>query len=159
MPPPRSSARLTSSAASGPVDVCDVFHLDPAKVAALRTHLLGESAVLTLADTFKMLGDSTRVRILDALSRSELCVCDLARLLALTQSAVSHQLRLLRGMRLVRARRAGRMVFYVLDDRHIVRLFAQGLEHVRESTHHGGGAAPAGRRDSLGTAARAGGDR
>ena len=79
-----------------------------------------------------MLGDVTRVRILDALATGELCVCDLATLLGLTESAVSHQLRLLRGMRLVRSRRDGRMVFYTLDDQHIVALFAQGLEHVAE---------------------------
>jgi DNA-binding transcriptional ArsR family regulator len=70
--------------------------------------------------------------MLDALSRSELCVCDLAGLLGLSESAVSHQLRLLRGVRLVRPRRAGRMVFYALDDQHIVGLFEQGLEHVEE---------------------------
>ena len=75
----------------------------------------------------------TRVRILDALSRAELCVCDIATLLSLGESAVSHQLRLLRSLRLVRSRRAGRMVFYALDDAHILRLFAQGLEHVEEA--------------------------
>jgi ArsR family transcriptional regulator len=110
-----------------------VFHLHPAKVAALRRGLLADHSVTALADTFKLLGDVTRVRILDALSRSELCVCDLARLLGLTESAVSHQLRLLRSVRLVRPRRAGRMVFYALDDQHIIGLFAQGLEHVEES--------------------------
>ena len=113
-------------------DQCDVFHLDPAKVAVLKRRLMAPASVVALAETFKVLGDSTRVRILDALSRSELCVCDIATLLGLTESAVSHQLRLLRSMRLVRARRAGRMVFYALDDQHIVGLFAQGLEHVEE---------------------------
>jgi ArsR family transcriptional regulator len=113
-------------------DTCDVFHLDPAKVAALKQALLGDASVTALAETFRLLGDTTRVRILDAIARSELCVCDIARLLGLSESAVSHQLRLLRGMRLVRQRRAGRMVFYALDDRHIVRLFEQGLEHVQE---------------------------
>ena len=120
------------------LDSCDIFHLDPAKVAGLKTTLLGERAVEALAETFKVLGDMTRVRILDALSRSELCVCDIARLLGLTESAVSHQLRLLRGMRLVRARRAGRMVFYTLDDQHIVGLFSQGLEHVQEQSGSAG---------------------
>ena len=114
-------------------DTCDVFHLAPAKVAALKTRLLPEASVGALAETFKLLGDATRVRILDALSRSELCVCDIARLLGLSESAVSHQLRLLRGVRLVRPRRDGRMIFYTLDDHHIVRLFEQGLEHVEES--------------------------
>ena len=120
------------------LDACDVFHLDPAKVAGLKTTLLGERAVIALAETFKVLGDMTRVRILDALSRAELCVCDIARLLGLTESAVSHQLRLLRGMRLVCARRAGRMVFYSLDDQHIVGLFKQGLEHVQEKSGNAG---------------------
>jgi ArsR family transcriptional regulator len=73
------------------------------------------------------------VRILDALSHGELCVCDLAALVGMSESAVSHQLRLLRNLRLVRPRRDGRMVFYALDDRHIISLFRQGLRHVQES--------------------------
>ena len=113
-------------------DSCDVFHLDPAKVSALKRTLLGEGSVVALAETFKVLGDTTRVRILDALARAELCVCDIAHLFGLSESAVSHQLRLLRGMRLVRPRREGRMVYYTLDDLHIVGLFEQGLEHVQE---------------------------
>lgn len=98
-----------------------------------RPDRLDDESVIALAETFRILGDTTRVRILDALSRAELCVQDLARRVDLTESAVSHQLRLLRGMRLVRSRRSGRQVFYALDDQHIVRLFAQGLEHVQES--------------------------
>ena len=96
--------------------------------------LLDHPSATALAETFKALGDVTRVRILDALSRAELCVGDIASVLGLSESAVSHQLRLLRGMRLVRPRRAGQMIFYALDDQHIVRLFAQGLEHVQERT-------------------------
>jgi ArsR family transcriptional regulator len=95
--------------------------------------LLDATEVAALAETFRVLGDTTRVRILDALSRSELCVGEIAALLSLSESAVSHQLRLLRSMRLVRPRRAGRMIFYTLDDQHIVRLFEQGLEHVQEN--------------------------
>jgi ArsR family transcriptional regulator len=95
--------------------------------------LLDAAAVTALAETFRVLGDTTRVRILDAISRSELCVGEIASLLGLSESAISHQLRLLRNMRLVRPRRDGRMVFYTLDDQHIVRLFEQGLEHVQES--------------------------
>ena len=113
-------------------EACAAFHLDSRKVSALRKAMLGIQSVAALAETFKVLGDVTRVRILDALSRSELCVCDLAQLIGLSESAVSHQLRLLRGMRLVRARRDGRMAFYTLDDQHIVRLFEQGMEHVEE---------------------------
>ncbi len=113
---------------------CSYVHLDPNRVASLTARLLAPDSADALAGTFKALGDVTRVRILDALSRAELCVCDIARLLGLSDSAVSHQLRVLRGMRLVRPRRDGRMIFYALDDQHIVRLFAQGLEHVEERT-------------------------
>jgi DNA-binding transcriptional ArsR family regulator len=90
--------------------------------------------VSALADTFRVLGDPTRVRILDALSTGELCVCDIATLVELSESAVSHQLRLLRSMRLVRTRRAGRLVFYALDDQHIIELFRQALTHVEEQS-------------------------
>jgi ArsR family transcriptional regulator len=98
----------------------------------VRRKPLSDASAAALAETFRALGDLTRVRMLDALARSELCVQDLAARLNLTESAVSHQLRLLRNMRLVRTRRAGRMVFYALDDQHIVGLFEQGLEHVEE---------------------------
>ena len=99
---------------------------------AVRPKLLHDRPAAALAETFKALGDVTRVRMLDALARTELCVGDLAELVGLSESAVSHQLRLLRSMRLVRARRDGRLVYYSLDDDHIVGLFAQGLEHVQE---------------------------
>src|SRR5215218_4483391 len=126
---------------------CDVFHANSQEMQAVRQALIPAPLVGTLAETFRALGDPTRVRILDALARAELCVCDIATLLSLTESAVSHQLRLLRGLRLVRSRRAGRMVFYALDDDHITRLFAQGLEHVEE-------AMPASRRETLTGATR-----
>ena len=103
-----------------------------ARAPRLRRALLADSSVAALAETFRALGDVTRVRMLDALSRAELCVGEIAELLGLSESAVSHQLRLLRGMRLVRPRRDGRLVYYALDDQHIVGLFAQGLEHVEE---------------------------
>lgn len=90
-------------------------------------------AAAELAETFKVLGDVTRVRILDALSHSERCVSDLAALVGLSESAVSHQLRLLRNTRLVRARREGRMVYYALDDQHIIGLFEQASHHVAEA--------------------------
>ena len=93
---------------------------------------LPDATVVALAEIFKALGDATRVRMLDALSRSEVCVCDLAAMLGLTESAVSHQLRFLRSLRLVRSRRDGRHIYYSLADQHIVKLFEQGLEHVQE---------------------------
>ncbi len=99
---------------------------------------LDPDAVEALAGTFRLLGDPTRVRILDVVARGERCVRDIAGQLGATESAVSHQLRLLRGRRLVRPRRAGRHVYYVLDDQHIVKLFAQGLEHVQEAAPGGG---------------------
>ena len=95
-------------------------------------HRITGAAADALAETFKALGDATRVRILDAISRAELCVCDLAGIVGISESAVSHQLRLLRSSRLVRTRRDGRQIFYALDDGHIVGLFKQGLEHVEE---------------------------
>ena len=88
--------------------------------------------VEALADTFRVLGDPTRVRILDALSEGELCVCDIAELVGTSESAASHQLRLLRGMRLVRPRRDGRLVYYAVDDQHILELLTQALTHVEE---------------------------
>ena len=113
-------------------DTCDAFAFDARRVGRVRRRLLADDTVTALADTFKVLGDPTRVRILDALSADELCVCEIATLMGLSESAVSHQLRLLRSLRLVRARRQGRMVFYALDDHHITDLFAQGLRHVEE---------------------------
>jgi DNA-binding transcriptional ArsR family regulator len=115
-------------------EVCDLVQIDLARVRKIRTALVQPGAVQGLADTFSALGDPTRVRILDALSHGELCVCDLAAVLSLSQSAVSHQLRLLRGLRLVKPRRDGRVVFYSLDDQHIIAIFKQTLQHVEEST-------------------------
>ena len=97
-----------------------------------KTALLSDSSALSLAETFKVLGDVTRVRILDAISRTELCVGDIAQLVGLSESAVSHQLRLLRDQRLVRPRRAGQMIFYALDDDHIRQLLDQSRRHIEE---------------------------
>ena len=89
--------------------------------------------VEALTEIFRVFGDGTRVRILDALASSELCVGALAERLGISESAVSHQLRLLRSARIVRPRREGRMMFYALDDRHVLTLFKQGLRHVQEA--------------------------
>jgi DNA-binding transcriptional ArsR family regulator len=123
---------LTDQPASA-TDRCDHVHATPQELALQRQTLIPPQLAATLAETFRALGDPTRVRILDALSRAELCVCDLAALVGLSESATSHQLRLLRSLRLVRTRRSGRLIFYALDDDHITRLFAQGLEHVEEA--------------------------
>jgi DNA-binding transcriptional ArsR family regulator len=85
-----------------------------------------------LANTFKVLGDPTRVRILYALSIEELCVCDIAALIEASQSAISHQLRLLRSAKLVKFRKEGKMAYYSLDDDHIRNLFKEGIQHVEQ---------------------------
>jgi ArsR family transcriptional regulator, lead/cadmium/zinc/bismuth-responsive transcriptional repressor len=95
--------------------------------------MLSPDHVQSLADTFRVLGDPTRVRILDALRDGELCVNDLATRIALSESAVSHQLRLLRTMRLVRVRREGRLAFYAVDDQHILELLEQASTHVQHA--------------------------
>jgi ArsR family transcriptional regulator len=95
--------------------------------------LLDARAAARVAETFKVLGDATRVRIVHALSLAELCTCDLAALLGVSEPAVSHHLRTLRQMRLVRFRRQGRLVYYALDDEHIQRLFDDSLRHATES--------------------------
>jgi DNA-binding transcriptional ArsR family regulator len=94
--------------------------------------MINEGMVLSLADTFKTLGDPTRVKILYALLQKELCVCDIAAVIGISDSAVSHQLRVLRGQKLVKFRRDGKILYYSLDDNHVSALFAQGLEHVSE---------------------------
>jgi ArsR family transcriptional regulator len=116
------------------VETCEGPHVRGKLTDDRREHLMSPAAVETLAETFRILGDPTRVRILDVLSAGELCVCDIAELVRMSESAVSHQLRLLRGMRLVRPRRAGRLVYYSFDDQHILSLFQQGLRHVTEET-------------------------
>jgi ArsR family transcriptional regulator, lead/cadmium/zinc/bismuth-responsive transcriptional repressor len=113
-------------------DGCAAPHLDARSTEDRRLRLLPARTVEGLADTFRVLGDPTRVRILDALATGELCVCDIASLVGISESAVSHQLRLLRGMRLVRPRRAGRLVFYAVDDHHILELLTQAMTHVEE---------------------------
>jgi ArsR family transcriptional regulator len=89
-------------------------------------------AVATLAETFKLLGDPTRIKIAFALSREELCVCDLAHIVGASQSAVSHSLRALRQMKLVRFRKEGKIAYYKLDDDHIGHLLEEGFEHIEE---------------------------
>lgn len=107
-----------------------VVHRDRVERALER--FVDEETFLNLSETFRAMGDSTRVKILFALQEEELCVCDLAYLLGLSPSAVSHQLRVLRNLKLVKFRKEGRNVYYSLDDDHIRTLFAQCLEHVTE---------------------------
>ena len=113
--------------------VCKVDFFDPKRVASVQKRLKPDRTMQLLAETFKVLGDTTRVKILFALSQQELCVCDLARLFNTSKSAISHQLRLLRNMRLVKYRKEGKMVYYSLDDHHIRNLFDECLRHVEET--------------------------
>jgi DNA-binding transcriptional ArsR family regulator len=105
-------------------------YVDEDHVRQAEAHLIDDLAATRLAEVFKTLSDSSRVRMISALSHTELCVHDLAATLGMSQSAVSHQLRTLREMRLVRYRKEGRRVYYQLDDEHIRDLFMRGLEHI-----------------------------
>ena len=115
------------------LDVCEVVTVDPARVRRVQSGMTDPDTSQRLAEIFGALADPTRLRIMEALAQEELCVCDICAALGLSQSGTSHHLRTLRNLRLVKHRRAGRLVYYSLDDEHIVRLFDQGLEHVREN--------------------------
>lgn len=117
--------------------LCDVEHCDelcihPDKIQALSRSMPNEDELYDLAELFKVFGDSTRIRILFVLFRSEVCVCDLAEALGMNQPAVSHQLRILKQAKLVANRREGKTVYYSLADDHVRRIIAQGLEHIEE---------------------------
>lgn len=111
---------------------CEVNHIHEDVVLRLGHRMPEERKLEDVAELFKMFGDKTRARILCALSMEELCVCDLAALLGMNQSAISHQLRLLKTVRLVRSRKQGREVYYSLDDQHIQAMFAMAFTHVSE---------------------------
>lgn len=112
--------------------LCDVHVVHEDAVHEAMQEQTGEDELTYLADTFQILANPTRLRIVDALARRELCVCDLAAVVGTSQSAVSHHLRQLRQMKIVRYRKEGRMAYYRLDDDHISSLFSVGLEHIRE---------------------------
>ena len=113
-------------------DTCEVDFVDERKVRRVQRAMKSVEAVSGLAETFKLLGDPTRIKIAFALSREELCVCDLAYLVGASQSAVSHSLRALRQMKLVRFRKDGKIAYYKLDDEHIAHLLNDGFEHIEE---------------------------
>jgi len=113
-------------------ELCETTAVDAAKVARVKEVLLDDETARALAETFQAFSDPTRVKIVHALAQEELCVHELAALLPVGASAVSHQLRHLRNLRLVKYRKQGRFVCYSLDDDHIFHLFGDGLEHVRE---------------------------
>ena len=109
---------------------CNVIHGDI--VAKVKDSLPQEETLYDLAELFKVFGDSTRIKILCALFEEEMCVCDLSALLNVSQSAISHQLRVLKSARLVKFRRDGKIIYYSLDDEHIKHIFDEGLKHITE---------------------------
>lgn len=114
------------------IETCGFLHVHEELAEKVQKELPEPEQLLQLAELFKVFGDGTRVRILYVLLTAEVCVCDIAKLLGMTQSAVSHQLRILKQAHLIRSRRDGKTVFYSLADDHVATLLRQGMEHVRE---------------------------
>ncbi|HWR38080.1 MAG TPA: metalloregulator ArsR/SmtB family transcription factor [Patescibacteria group bacterium] len=112
-------------------DVCEQLCEHPLNICRAKADMLSDEHTQQLAELFKILGDPTRIKILRALSTQELCVCDIVAVVQMGQSAVSHQLRILRGARLVKYRKEGKMVWYSIDDDHIEILLSQGIEHIQ----------------------------
>ena len=112
-------------------DVCEIHKTHPSALELARLHEADDETSLRLAEVFKVLGDRTRIKLLSLLAhKEELCVCDIAEALGMGQSAISHQLRVLRNARLVKFHKVGKEAFYSLDDDHVVTLMQQGLDHV-----------------------------
>jgi ArsR family transcriptional regulator, lead/cadmium/zinc/bismuth-responsive transcriptional repressor len=124
---------MSEKATQTVADACEIRFVDEKKVKNVRKAMKTTAAVSALAETFKILGDPTRIKIAFALSKEELCVCDVANLLGLSQSAVSHSLRTLRQMKLVKLRKEGKTAYYSLDDEHISNLLDIGFRHVEET--------------------------
>ena len=114
------------------VEHCEACQIHEDVVKAVTDHMPDEDQLYDLAEVLKVFGDSTRIKILYVLFEAELCVCDIAQLLNMTQSAISHQLRILKQNRLVKNRRDGKSVFYSLADGHVKTIISQGMEHIQE---------------------------
>lgn len=114
------------------VEVCECEHTHKNVVEKVKAIMPSEDVIYDVAELFKVFGDSTRTNILMALFESEMCVCDIGELLNMTKSAISHQLRILRQSKLVKARKSGKEVFYSLADDHVVKIFEMAIEHVAE---------------------------
>ena len=123
---------MTESSAKNMVETCEVPVIHEDVLARVREKMPAEEPVYEVSELFKVFGDSTRARIICALNIEEMCVCDLSALLNMTQSAISHQLRLLKVSRIVKSRKQGRVVYYSLDDAHIGQIFAMAFDHVME---------------------------
>ena len=114
------------------VERCDEYCVHDELIGRVNTQLPEEEKLYDLAELFKIFGESTRIRILYVLFEAEMCVCDIAEVLGMTQSAISHQLRLLKQATLVRSRREGKTVYYALADDHVRTIIYQGMEHIEE---------------------------
>lgn len=114
------------------VECCEELLVHDQKVQEVLKEMPSEETLKELADFYKVFGDATRVKILFVLLQAEMCVCDLAETLGMTQSAISHQLRVLKQMKLVKNRREGKTVYYSLADDHIQNIISQGMEHILE---------------------------
>ena len=114
------------------IDKCEFMHIRDDVVDKVNESMPDEESLYDLADFFKVFADSTRIKILYALLQTEMCVCDIANVLNASQSAISHQLRLLKQMKLVKFRRVGKTIFYSLSDNHIENILNQGMEHIGE---------------------------
>ncbi len=115
------------------IEVCSCTEIHKDCIECVRKSMLDEKTFMDLSALFKVLGDYTRIKIIYALFKKELCVCDITEILQMSQSAISHQLRILKTARLVKFRREGKSVYYSLDDEHINKLFNAGLEHVKHN--------------------------
>lgn len=115
-----------------PVEVCEVTVIHEDILARVKSKMPEDEPIYEVSELFKVFGDTTRARIICALNIEEMCVCDLAALLNMSQSAISHQLRLLKVARIVKNRKHGRVVYYSLDDAHIGQIFAMAFDHVTE---------------------------
>lgn len=124
---------VLESEATDSLDACQTKFVHRNTIQAVRDAVPGDAELNELADFFRIFGDSTRIKILCALTVSEMCVCDLSELLEVSQSAMSHQLKTLRQAGLVKHRRAGKTVFYSLKDDHVKKIFDMGVEHLGES--------------------------
>lgn len=111
---------------------CEFMHAHPDTIEKIRAAMPDDDTLIDLAELFKVFGDSTRIKILSALSGGELCVCDVSTAVGMTSSAVSHQLKILKNAGLVSFRREGKTVFYALADDHVMTILSQGLEHINE---------------------------
>lgn len=127
-----SGRKESDQLAVNDVECCETFQTHEELLKIVNAEMPEEDKLYDLAELFKVFGDSTRIRILYVLFEAEVCVCDLAEALNMTQSAISHQLKILKQSRLVKSRREGKSVFYSLADGHVRTIIAQGREHIEE---------------------------